>query len=71
MYTTEASIYMLYNDHGFTGIPPGKDETWSKKALCDTLQKIEEEDGRVTMNAFKVSVVNSKTSTYTSVSGIA
>jgi hypothetical protein len=41
MYTTEASIYMLYNDHGFTGIPPGKDETWSKKALCDTLQKIE------------------------------
>ena len=62
-YETEASIYKLYNEHGFTGLPPGKDKQWSKEALCNSLSGVEVKKG-IKMQYLKLKVVESGTSAY-------
>jgi hypothetical protein len=68
-YKTEASIYELYNKDGFTGLPPGKEEHWSKEALCNALSAVEIEKG-IKMQFLKVKVIESGRSSYRDPSGM-
>ena len=66
-YNTLASVYKLYNQHGFTGEPPG--DRWTKEELCQYLLEVEKEEG-LSIAAFARKVIETGKSNYLERSGL-